>query len=67
MKNTFKILFLCLLVPNLSSAQTEADPGVVSAGNAISEKTLLVFFVVSAVLLFLAGKFMYDQVFRKKY
>jgi hypothetical protein len=67
MKNTLSILLQSFLVPVLSAAQTQPDSGTVASSPAIGEKTMIVFFIVSAILLFLAGKFLYDLVIRKKH
>jgi Sec-independent protein secretion pathway component TatC len=65
MRNTYTAFAMAILWPSLSRAQQMAASE--SSGLTVNEKLMLFAFTIAAILLFLAGKFAYDMIFRKKH
>ena len=65
MRNTFTAISLAMLWPSFTRAQ--AADAINHSGLGLSEKLMLFVFIVSAVIVFLIGKFAYDMIFKKKH
>jgi|GEM_PF-6724253 len=65
MRNTFTAIAMAMLCPSPSRAKQIAASE--NSSLTVNEKLMLAIFILAAVLLFLAGKFAYDMIFRKKH